>query len=275
MSGKFEQLSALMDAETSEFETRRVLQKVEGDQELSDTWRRYHLARSLMKEQCIESTVDISSAVMSAVGAEEKGSGSADTSLQTASVQGFWKSAASMAVAASVTLAVLIGVQNFSGSEQSIAPMTQAGVIDRSQVRSGLMPTSLTGGQSEIATQADSLVLIQHSDDLKKALEQYQNVAMKSSLVDGESGVQVGWLPAGYQSTGTQVSDQGVMRVFTNQGRVLSVNVSSDTGVQSGVYTEGDVLAYGIIKAGKFISVVGDISLSEAQQILNSVSQVQ
>jgi sigma-E factor negative regulatory protein RseA len=46
-----EKLSALMDGELTELETRRVLQELEGDTALRATWERYHLVRATLRDE--------------------------------------------------------------------------------------------------------------------------------------------------------------------------------------------------------------------------------
>lgn len=266
MSGKYERLSALMDGETNEFETRRLLQDVKSDKELTDTWRRYHLARSLMREQRIESSIDISSSVMA-----ELDSGSASTGVVQSKEHSFWKASASMAVAASVTFAVLLGVQNFSATDTRLSPLDQAGLIDRNVSRSGLLPTSLSSVESTGQSVGETIEVIRLSEDLKSVIEQHQHAV----ATDAESDWSVGWLPLGYQPVGTQLGENRSMQIFDKDGTPLSVSIMPKQRVAAelGVYTEGAVLAYGAAVGSDYISVVGEISLTEAQQVLNSVSK--
>jgi len=46
-----------MDGESDELELRRVLKGLDKDSDSADTWRRYHLARSLMQR---DKDIDIS-----------------------------------------------------------------------------------------------------------------------------------------------------------------------------------------------------------------------
>lgn len=268
MSDKYEKLSALMDGETNEFETRRLLQDVQGDKELTDTWRRYHLARSLMREQHIECSIDISSSVMA-----ELDSDSAPTEVVLPREHSFWKASASMAVAASVTFAVLLGVQNFSATDARLTPLDQAGVIDRSASRSGLVPTSLSSPQSTGWSEDESIEVIRLSEGLKSVIDQHQ----RTVATDTDSGWNVGWLPLGYQPVGTQLGENISTRVFDRDGVLLSVSImhKERVGTEPGVYTQGALLAYGTAVGSDYISVVGEVSLTEAQQILNSVSKAE
>ena len=60
-----ESLSVLMDGESDELELRRVLKALPNDTDAADTWRRYHLARSMMqREQGVDVSVDLSAGIM-------------------------------------------------------------------------------------------------------------------------------------------------------------------------------------------------------------------
>lgn len=58
-------LSALMDNEGDDLELRRVLATLEDAPDIADSWRRYHLVRSLMRrESGIDTTSDLSAGIM-------------------------------------------------------------------------------------------------------------------------------------------------------------------------------------------------------------------
>ncbi|MCV6604869.1 MAG: RseA family anti-sigma factor [Porticoccaceae bacterium] len=110
-----ESLSALMDDAADELELQRVLKAAAEDDELRGTWERYQLARSAMHSDAPARTMDLSASVAAALDDEpvHKASG------------GALKNLGRIAIAASVTLAIVIGVQ------QSYQP---AGVENTPQV---------------------------------------------------------------------------------------------------------------------------------------------
>ena len=60
-----ESLSALMDNEGDELELRRVLQSLDDSPDAAETWRRYHLMRSLMRrEPEVDVATDLSAGIM-------------------------------------------------------------------------------------------------------------------------------------------------------------------------------------------------------------------
>ena len=60
-----ESFSALMDNEGDDLEIRRALKALQGSPEEADTWRRYHLARSMMqRDRDVDVTTDLSAGIM-------------------------------------------------------------------------------------------------------------------------------------------------------------------------------------------------------------------
>ncbi|MBU3054625.1 sigma-E factor negative regulatory protein [Pseudomonas indica] len=101
-----ESLSAVMDNEADELELHRVL-AASSDPELRATWSRYQIARAVMHQELIEPRLDIAAAVSAAL-ADEK---------IPAPMAPRWRGLARVAVAASVTLAVLAGVRFYNQDE--------------------------------------------------------------------------------------------------------------------------------------------------------------
>ena len=101
-----ESLSALMDDEAEQLEVRRVLQTGEQDPNVRRSWERYQLARSVMHKEPWDSGVDLSAGIAAAL-AEEP------ALKATPAASAFrWKTQLGrVAVAASVTVAVLVGVR--------------------------------------------------------------------------------------------------------------------------------------------------------------------
>ena len=99
-----ESLSAVMDNEADELELRRVLNAFD-DAHTRDTWSRYQVARAAMHKDLMIPRLDIASAVSAALAEEQ-------TPAKVA--RGPWKSIGRLAVAASVTVAVLAGVRLYN-----------------------------------------------------------------------------------------------------------------------------------------------------------------
>ncbi len=108
-----ESLSAVMDNEADELELRRVLNAVD-DAETRATWSRYQIARAAMHKELLLPKLDIASAVSAAL---------ADEAVPAKVKQGPWRSLGRLAVAASVTVAVLAGVRFYNQDEISGAEL--------------------------------------------------------------------------------------------------------------------------------------------------------
>ncbi|MGE8393899.1 MAG: sigma-E factor negative regulatory protein [Pseudomonas sp.] len=108
-----ESLSAVMDNEADELELRRVLNAVD-DPETRATWSRYQVARAAMHKELVLPQLDIASAVSAAL---------VDEAAPAKVSRGPWRSLGRLAVAASVTVAVLAGVRLYNQDEISGAQL--------------------------------------------------------------------------------------------------------------------------------------------------------
>ncbi|MDH1306252.1 RseA family anti-sigma factor [Pseudomonas fulva] len=118
-----ESLSAVMDNEADQLELRRVLNTVD-DAETRATWSRYQVARAAMHKELLLPNLDIASAVSAAL---------ADEAVPAKAKQGPWRTVSRVAVAASVTLAVLAGVRlynqdDITGAQLAAQQPVQQGV---------------------------------------------------------------------------------------------------------------------------------------------------
>jgi sigma-E factor negative regulatory protein RseA len=118
-----ETLSALMDDEASELEVRRVLQATEQDPALRSTWDRYQVARSVMHKEPWQGNIDLSAGIAAALANEPTPTATAQPA--KAGMSALWQNMGKLAVAASVTVAVLVGVrmvnQDVSPGEPAMA----------------------------------------------------------------------------------------------------------------------------------------------------------
>ncbi|HAB03187.1 MAG TPA: RNA polymerase subunit sigma [Pseudomonas sp.] len=139
-----ESLSAVMDNEADQLELRRVLNAVD-DSETRATWSRYQVARAAMHKELLLPQLDIASAVSAAL---------ADEAVPVKAKQGPWRTLGRLAVAASVTVAVLAGVRMYNQDE-----ITGAELAAQQPVQQGLsMPQTqgpaVLAGYSESSDQA-------------------------------------------------------------------------------------------------------------------------
>ena len=116
LSAEQESLSALMDGEASDLDIARALQGVAGSDELRMYWRRQQLIRESMAGQLAStSEIDVSEAVRTAISSEKRR---------------YANPLMSMAVAASVTVAVVLGGQQALLFNQTpLHPITAPGAI--------------------------------------------------------------------------------------------------------------------------------------------------
>lgn len=110
-------LSALMDGETSELELQRILKNLD-DPDVRQSWQSLHQVRSAMHQEPF-AAVDVSAGVMAALEGISPDAVEQQTTPKSASS---WKGWQRMAVAASVTLAVLGGVRFYNQGPTVAAP---------------------------------------------------------------------------------------------------------------------------------------------------------
>ncbi len=111
-----ETLSALMDNEAEELELRRLLKDMPNDKALAETWKRFHVARSVLhNEDMVVLSDAASSRILAAIADEPEYSsvGKDENKSSGQNVSPVWMlSAGKLAVAASVALAVFLGFQS-------------------------------------------------------------------------------------------------------------------------------------------------------------------
>ena len=147
-----EALSALMDDEAQALELRRVLKSVAADPELRARWRRQQLARDLIRgRQVSRPDLDVSAAVQQSL---SDNPGISRNPL------------VSMAVAASVTLAVVLGGQALIPADQvlprtliselggNVFPVSGAQPV-RASLETGAIPVAKTTGVNDEAKSLD------------------------------------------------------------------------------------------------------------------------
>jgi sigma-E factor negative regulatory protein RseA len=166
-----ESLSALMDGEADELEIRRVLNQLDKDDELREHWKNYHLMGSLMRDESLDS-LDLTHGINQILDGELAPSGLADLNPSQSpresrvqkSPRAWYNSLTSVAVAASVTLAVLLGVQ-------LIEPDKGLGLADNRANTSQVPQGELTA----------SRLTIEEQQELESAQQQLQDFILQNS----------------------------------------------------------------------------------------------
>lgn len=150
-----ESLSALMDSESDELELRRVLKSLPDDADAAETWRRYHLARSMMqRERSVDVSVDLSAGIMARLNDEPVPALESDHDATPARASGI-SFARGAGVAAAVSLMVITGVQFFNGNGAGTA-QPAAGNTVASQATTGAQVQPVNLGAPQSATMAAS-----------------------------------------------------------------------------------------------------------------------
>ncbi|WP_407315483.1 sigma-E factor negative regulatory protein [Pseudomonas sp. nanlin1] len=130
-----ESLSAVMDNEADELELRRVISALD-DAETRATWARYQLVRAVMHKDLLDPRLDLSAAVAAAI---------AEEVAPVAATRGPWRGLGRLAVAASVTVAVLAGVRLYNQDDISGAELAQQPVQPASSMPQVQGPAVLAG----------------------------------------------------------------------------------------------------------------------------------
>lgn len=141
-----ESLSAVMDNEADELELRRVL-AASKDGELRGTWSRYQIARAAMHRELLEPRLDIAAAVSAALADEP-------IAVRKASL---WSRVGRVAIAASVTVAVLAGVRFYNQDELNgtqLAQQDAAPVLSMPQVQGPAVLAGYNSGADEVSAEA-------------------------------------------------------------------------------------------------------------------------
>lgn len=276
-------LSALVDGEASEFEVRRLLDRIEQQSELGQKWQRYHLIRSAIRGDRDTVRADISQAVMEQVRDLPSEAYQPDISAEvTAAVANdgavprsgaFWKPIVSMATAASVTAAVILGVQGFnSESETEVAdyrphyslpvPVPGLGGSDdfvRAQFGQERSLSSSLGPQADV---------IRLSRGLERYIDQHQHM-----LTAQHPAWQAHWLPDGFRNVRHEVLPESEVMLFSDGRHSVSVSVEpfGRQSVAEGVAQADDMVAVGKRHGQHFVTVVGDVPLMIADRIASSV----
>ncbi len=133
-----ESVSALMDGETSEIELHRILkevgidqnQKIESSDSVRGIWQRYHMVSASISGEPV-GKIDLSASIAAAIDAE-------DTHRQNP-VTRFASSAGRFAIAASVAMVAILGVQQLNSPDPASADALQFAEmdIDASQQNTG------------------------------------------------------------------------------------------------------------------------------------------
>ena len=173
-----ESLSAVMDNEADELELRRVLSAIE-DADTRATWSRYQIARAAMHKELLMPHLDISAAIAAGI---------ADEVSPLKAGRGPWRTMGRLAVAASVTVAVLAGVRLYNQDEiagAQLAQQSQPAAVAMPQAKGPAVLAGYTEGEQSPGPMASGVLQNQagwHDQRLPGYLRQHaQQAAMKGA----------------------------------------------------------------------------------------------
>jgi negative regulator of sigma E activity len=159
-------LSALMDGELGEFELRRLLARVAVSPELQRTWERYNLARAAFEPEPLdlryvaaslttESSDKLLDRIMLAVGQEplEAGDHVRNATTKPAQNKPWLQGLAKLGIAASVALAVFVGMQLQLSSPAGRPDVADAGAASEQAERPTLETQNVQLAIDEAAQQ--------------------------------------------------------------------------------------------------------------------------
>ncbi len=189
-----ESLSALCDGECDELELRRVLNHVENDAEFREQWANFHLIGAAMRGESVD-TVDLSKGIMQAIdgepmdevpGAEQASASTnavtpdveaSDATEPKASVLPGWM--VSGAVAASVTMAVLLGARVLSVPDVTVgaADMTLAKAEAVQSAPAAVTQSSVSVASVAADTQMSATELAEAQERLKQYVLEHEDQA--------------------------------------------------------------------------------------------------
>lgn len=269
-----ETISALMDNEVSELELRSLLKRLPEDQQSGEQWQRYHLASSVLRQDESPVVMDISSSVMAALDDEPTYTmkPGADTS---ATRKIGWreyllKPVASMAMAASVTAVVILGAQQYNVGtvEDGLAQSTPntGFILPSTTSTSDVLPAQF--GDRTVNTAEGEPDVIRLNQSLTKYIKQHETLVAADA-----SSWQPKWVPEGYSPVKNGRTSTAEVAVFSNGKNAFTVCVEElkQQASLEGVTRVGDVVAVGKAQDDRFITVVGDVPLTVADRIANSV----
>ena len=164
----YEELSALMDGETSELELRRTLKSLPDDPELVQKWRRYHMTRAVIQGELRDSraTQFASLDLTRAIAAQLENEPSHDVENMTSAQKSSWrdkifKPLSNIAVAASVSAVVVLSWQNINSSQPSAVVDVTAPSASANLAAATVVPGHSNSNQRGYVTVADSQMPLQ------------------------------------------------------------------------------------------------------------------
>lgn len=265
-----ESLSALMDDAAQPLELQRLLKASQEDSQVREQWARYQLASAALKRQATSasSPLSLANSVRTALQSEATIQVS-KTSPMAHQLNRFWQPVAGLAVAASVTVVMVMGAQRIGiASQPTIIPAQQGVVL--------LEPRNTNRGIELVSTNAaNAAASVVNTNQIIRLPAPTQAV----NASDGQWLAQ--YAPAGFVLTQRSLDDaaQAAREVLTysdgDASFTLYVEALNGRDIAEGHAYAGAnlVLGQALQNDGDavFVTLVGQLSLAQAEQVANSV----
>jgi negative regulator of sigma E activity len=267
-----ESLSAVMDDAAQPLELQRVLKASQGDEQVRLQWARYQLASAALKREATQASLgmDLAQRVRKAVDAERTHSYSApgaNPGSHFSYLNRFWQPIAGLAVAASVTMVMVLGAQQMGVSLQPQVIIAQQGVVL-------LEPRNSNNSIALVSAGASSTVMANTNDIIRLP-------APVEAINAAEAGWLVATLPVGFVLTqrSLDVSSPVPREILTySDGEAsftLYVEALNGRTIAEGYAFAGSNLVFGqsMVHDGEqmFVTLVGQLSLAQGEQVASSV----
>lgn len=177
-----ESLSALMDGETTDMEMHRLLKEIASDTSLRDKWKRYHMISATIKGETVSPSMDYSASIAAAIDAE--------SAYRSKGFTLFAGAAGRFAIAASVAMLAVVGVQQLNSPLDSSPVVSEFAAMDEDdqnngpaiQFPSGFQPiinarTVSVGGDNKTSRYVTPLMQVRQQEK-----QQYSEVKLRAYL---------------------------------------------------------------------------------------------
>jgi len=259
-----ESISAMVDDEAQQLELQRVLKAGVADSAVAEQWQRYQLASSLLKRQADQVTMDTELADRVRAAMVDEAELQAVPVVSVAEKTAWWKPVSGFAVAASVTMMMVFGVQQTALISQTGMPQDSSIVL-------------LESGQ--LSSQFDQA----SSGASAPAVESQGQMLSNTGAIDGADALwSVPVLPEGFFLVQRSLDDTGAIARealrYSNGSEEFTLYVEPLMGrsIAEGHAYAGQNLVLGqtlLSSDGEmFVTLVGDISLATAKQVAASVT---
>ena len=273
-----ESLSAVMDDAAQPLELQRMLKASENDEQVRLQWARYQLASAALKREAslasisLDAPLDLSNRVRQAIDKEpaytQKSSVlPVNKAPKVNRFDRFWQPAAGLAVAASVTMVMVIGAQRMGVSAVPQVIPAQQGVV------------LLEPGNSN-----NSIALLS-TGTVNSSVGNANDIIRLPAPMEAANAADAGWL-AGHLPAGFVLTQYSLDTTSVGSREVLNYSDGMDSFTLYVEALNGRIIAEGYAFAGSnlvlgqsmihngqpmFITLVGQLSLAQGEQVAGSV----